>query len=539
MLVFFWKCFGISRLGNVITYCSFPNPFFLSSFPMLETTSLVPSSFFLFLFASSICNSNDMSFEEIKAKYEEAGQGHVFKYWDTLSNEKKETFIEQLSKLNGPKVFMNDVSNAIKYSSSVTGSREYTQLPASSFSSTISSSVEQLNEWESEGLNLIKHGKVGIILMAGGQGTRLGSSLPKGCYDVGLPSHKSLFQIQVERIKKLEELSGGSLTLYIMTSKPTVGPTENFFKENNYFGWKKDSIIFFNQGTLPAVDLQGEKLLLGEDKASLVESPDGNGGLYKALFDNAILKSFKEKGIEHIHMYCIDNILVKVGDPVFIGYSSLNKFNVATKVVRKNESSEKVGLIVLDKNNNVPCVIEYSEISKELSEAKDENDAKLLKLRAANIVNHYYNVEFLNQMIPEWINSRHYLPYHVAKKKIASIDLSTGEFVKPTDNNGIKLEQFIFDVFPSVKLEKFGCLEVAREDEFSPLKNAPGTPSDSPEMCRENCLKRSTGWIIANGGVVNTENALIEVSPSVSYSGEGLSAVKGRVFTDGEILNDL
>ncbi|GMM43965.1 UDP-N-acetylglucosamine diphosphorylase [Pichia kluyveri] len=477
----------------------------------------------------------------IREKYEKAGQSHIFKYWEQLDQTQQNNFINQLSKINDPQSFINDVSNAIEYSSNISSAKEYTQLPETSFNSTITSSTEQLLEWESKGLELIKNGKVGIILMAGGQGTRLGSTSPKGCYDVGLPSHKSLFQIQVERMRKLELLANRDennhnvLTLYIMTSGPTRKNTEDFFKENNYFGWNENQIVFFNQGTLPAVDLEGKKLLLAEDKCSLVESPDGNGGLYKALYDNSILEDFKSRGIEHIHMYCIDNILVKVGDPLFIGYSAINNFDVATKVVRKNEPSEKVGLIVLDKTNNVPCVIEYSEISNELAESNDSNDPKLLKLRAANIVNHYYKVEFLEKMVPEWINSRNYLPYHIAKKKISCIDTTTNKFIQPTEPNGIKMEQFIFDVFPSVLLNKFGCLEVAREDEFSPLKNAPGSPSDSPEMCRMNCLKRSTKWIIANGGEVK-EGALIEVSPLTSYSGEGLHDVKGKVFEDGSIV---
>lgn len=481
-----------------------------------------------------------MSAQTIKETYEKAGQGHIFKYWETLTSEQQREFLDQLSKIPNPDLLMKDVEAAIAYSSSVSGSKEYAQLPESSFDSTISSSRDQLAEWEQEGLKLIREGKVGIILMAGGQGTRLGSSLPKGCYDVGLPSHKSLFQIQVERIRKLQQLAKGgdeSITLYIMTSGPTRGATEAFFQKHGYFGWNKEQVVFFNQGTLPAVDLEGKRLLLGEDRHSLIESPDGNGGLYKALYDNSILQDFQKRGIEHIHMYCIDNILVKVGDPVFIGYSSLNGYDVATKVVRKNDPNEKVGLIVLDKATNAPCVIEYSEISKELSEAKDPQDSQLLRLRAANIVNHYYHVEFLQEMVPQWIHSREFLPFHVAKKKIAYTDTATGEFVRPAENSGIKLEQFIFDVFPSVKLDKFGCLEVAREDEFSPLKNAPGSASDSPEMCRDKCLKRSTKWVLDNGGFLDHPDALVEVSPLLSYSGEGLDLVSGKTYSNNTILN--
>ena len=171
-----------------------------------------------------------------------------------------------------------------------------------------------------------------------------------------------------------------------------------------------------------------------------------------------------------------------------------------------------------------------------MSEANDETDPSLFILRADNIVNHYYNVDFLQRMVPQWIKSRKNLPYHIAKKKIACTDINTGEPIKPTENNGIKMEQFIFDVFPSVDLEKFGCLEVAREDEFSPLKNAPGSVSDSPEMCRANCLKRSTRWIIENGGLLESADALVEVSPLTSYFGEGLSGVADQNFAADTVL---
>lgn len=380
--------------------------------------------------------------------------------------------------------------------------------------------------------------------MAGGQGTRLGSSSPKGMYNVGLPSGKSLFQLQCERILKLRRLASSefdiplekvSLPLYIMTSKPTRAATEEFFTEHHNFGLESNDVTFFNQGILPAVSMDGKQFLL-DSKSSIVQSPDGNGGLYKALHDDNILDDFQKRSIEHIHAYCVDNILVKVADPVFIGYSAINKFNIATKVVRKQEASEKVGLIVLDASANAPCVIEYSEISKALSEMKDPEDPTLLMFRAANIVNHYYSVKFLNEMIPKWISSRKYLPYHIAKKKIKYFDPTTGRTICPETPNGVKMEQFIFDVFPSVKLSSFGCLEVQRSDEFSPLKNAPGSGSSCPETCRSEFLKRSTNWILKRGAHLDHESSLVEVDPSTSYDGEGLEFVKGNLYHDGDIL---
>ncbi|ODV85920.1 hypothetical protein CANARDRAFT_198135 [[Candida] arabinofermentans NRRL YB-2248] len=466
----------------------------------------------------------------IKEGYEKAGQSHLFQYWDDLTNDEQINYLNQLSKIKDPSGFIQEVQDAIKYSDSISGSKNYAPLPSSSYSTVLDENKHDVSKWNEAGLKLIQSGKVGVVLMAGGQGTRLGSSDPKGCYDVGLPSGKSLFQLQAERLIKLQKLAGGDcvIPLYVMTSGPTRAATELYYKENGYFGLASKQVMFFNQGVLPALSLDGKKFLMG-GKGELVESPDGNGGLYKAIYDNGLLQDFNQRGIEHIHMYCVDNVLVKVCDPIFIGFASENDYDIATKVVRKRNASESVGLIVIDDELKQPCVVEYSEISKELSEKLDQDG--LLYFRAANIVNHYYNVEFLKKMIPQWTSSRDYLPYHIAKKKIGCMN-DEGVFVKAgKEVNGIKMEQFIFDVFPSVKLHKFGCLEVDRAEEFSPLKNAPGSANDSPETCRLNCLERGTNWIKKAGGTVK-DNGLVEVSPLTSYSGEGLESYNEALITD-------
>lgn len=176
-----------------------------------------------------------------------------------------------------------------------------------------------------------------------------------------------------------------------------------------------------------------------------------------------------KRGIRHVHAYCVDNCLVKVADPAFIGFAASKDVDIATKVVRKRNAKESVGLII--QKNGKPDVVEYSEIDAETAEAKDQHNSELLKFRAANIVNHYYSYRFL-ESIPEWAKK---LPHHVAKKKIPHTDLESGGTVKPDKPNGIKLEQFVFDCFPFLPMDKFACMEVRREDEFSPLKNAKGT----------------------------------------------------------------
>ena len=188
-------------------------------------------------------------------------------------------------------------------------------------------------------------------------------------------------------------------------------------------------------------------------------------------------------------MYCVDNVLVKIADPVFIGYAIHGDFKLCTKVVRKEEPEEKVGLIVL--KDNKPTVIEYSEINAEMAKELDENDKNLLKFRCANIVNHYYNISLFQNQLDEWIEN---LPYHIAFKKVACFDFVQNKPITPSEPNAIKLEQFIFDVFPFVALKMFGCLEVPREEEFSPLKNGLDAPSANQVTCKQDFIQRSKNW---------------------------------------------
>jgi UDP-N-acetylglucosamine/UDP-N-acetylgalactosamine diphosphorylase len=242
-------------------------------------------------------------------------------------------------------------------------------------------------------------------------------------------------------------------------------------------------------------------------------APDGNGGLYQALIQSGVVGDMGKRGIQHIHAYCVDNCLVKVADPVFIGFSASKNVDIATKVVRKRNAKESVGLIL--QKNGKPDVVEYSEIEEADAEAKDSKNPDLLKLRAANIVNHYYSYKFL-ESIPEWAKK---LPHHVARKKIPVVNTETGETVKPEKPNGIKLDQF-------------ACMEVKREDEFSPLKNARGTGEDDPDTSKQDIMTQGKKWVQAAGATVVGEDMAdgIEVSPLISYGGEGLDFLKNRTI---------
>ncbi|KJZ71530.1 hypothetical protein HIM_09068 [Hirsutella minnesotensis 3608] len=471
---------------------------------------------------------------DLKKKYADAGQEHVFTFYESLSSTQRAQLYEQLSGFDPAHI--NDISKrALAPAEADKSSDTLEPLPESARASILDSSSADISKWYNSGLDIIGQNKVAVVLMAGGQGTRLGSSAPKGCFDIGLPSKKPLFQIQAERIRKIQELaakqSGASspavVPWYVMTSGPTRGPTQKFFEENNFFGLDSANVTIFEQGVLPCISNEGKILL--EDKSKVAVAPDGNGGIYQALIVSGVLDDMRKRGIQHIHAYCVDNCLVKVADPVFIGFSASLDVDIATKVVRKRNATEPVGLILA--KNGKPDVVEYSEIDMATAEAKDSKQPDLLKFRAANIVNHYYSFRFL-ETIPSWA---HKLPHHVARKKIPSTDLKTGETVKPDSPNGIKLEQFVFDVFPMVSLDKFACMEVRREDEFSPLKNARGTGEDDPDTSKRDIMDQGKKWFQEAGATVVSDGG-VEVSPLMSYGGEGLEGLKGTTITAPALL---
>ncbi|MDI1490109.1 MAG: UDP-N-acetylglucosamine pyrophosphorylase [Ramalina farinacea] len=471
--------------------------------------------------------------KEIREKYSEAGQDQVLSFYDELSTAEKEELYNRLTSID-PNHINQITEKALNPPKD--DSKEETKLeplPDSATASILDSKSEDIEKWYQSGLDLVAEGQVAVVLMAGGQGTRLGSSAPKGCFNIGLPSQKSLFQIQAERIWKVQQLAekkSGKKNIvipwYVMTSGPTRGPTEQFFEEHKYFGLSKDDVVIFEQGILPCISNEGKIMM--ESKSKVAVAPDGNGGIYQALLTSNVRTDMRKRGIKHIHAYCVDNCLVKVADPVFLGFAAAKDVDIATKVVRKRSAKESVGLILL--KNGKPDVVEYSEIDDATAEAKDPKQPDILKFRAANIVNHYYSFRFL-ETIEEW---SHKLPHHVAKKKIPCIDTEKGEQIKPDKPNGIKLEQFVFDVFPMLDLEKFASMEVKREEEFSPLKNAKGTGEDDQDTSKKDIMQQGERWVKNCGGSIESEGGSealgVEVSPLISYGGEGLTFLNGRTI---------
>lgn len=483
------------------------------------------------------------SLAKLQEKYEAAGQSQVFNFLSQLNATQKENLVQQLAGIDIERVnrvYTRAIEAEKAFNDPNVQEGAIEPLPAESCDSTVGSSGSKVAAWREAGLDAISKGQVGLLLMAGGQGTRLGSSAPKGCYDIGLPSHKSLFQYQAERIKRLQTVASEKcgkdvlVPWYIMTSGPTRPDTVAFFETNKYFGLDPKNVIFFEQGTLPCLTMDGKVILDAPDHVAV--APDGNGGIYAALRSplnpsvptRSVLTDLAERNILYVHAYCVDNCLVRVADPIFIGYCLSKQADCAAKVVRKVEPTESVGVVAL--KGNKYSVVEYSEISAEAAAKRDTTGQ--LAFRAANIANHFYTTAFLNKVV----EFEEDMAFHVARKKIPCVDLSTGSLVKPTKPNGLKLELFVFDVFPYTN--NFAVLEVDRKEDFSPLKNAPGTGVDDPQTSRRDLLARQKHFLEAAGATL-ADGVEIEVSPLVSYDGEGLESVKGKKFSRSGIVESV
>ncbi|KAL1131616.1 hypothetical protein AAG570_011230 [Ranatra chinensis] len=460
------------------------------------------------------------------------GQEHVLQFWDKLSQDDRDELLQDINEIDIPEV----VSYFKKATENFTSDQEklddrLNPIPSSLYGAVSRTPADMLASYEKEGLEQISEGKVGVLLMAGGQGTRLGSSEPKGMYDVNLPSHKSLYQIQAERIRKLTQLAyertgkRSTITWFIMTSEHTMGPTLEFFSKHNYFGLDKNDVIMFEQGLLPCFQFNGRIIM--DKPHKIAQAPDGNGGLYRALRDKKILDIIEDRGIMYLHAHSVDNILVKVADPVFIGYCVKKGADCGAKVVEKAFPTEPLGVVC-----NVDGkyqVVEYSEITLKTAEMRN-NDGRLT-FSAGNICNHFFTTRFLRSVADKHEQN---LKLHVAKKKIPYVD-SEGKRCSPEKPNGIKIEKFVFDVFQFCN--NLVVWEVQREDEFSALKNADSAAKDCPTTARKDIYSLHKRFIEEAGGRVEEGSHVCEISPLLSYAGEGLKPiVSGKVFKSPILL---
>ncbi|KAM7500387.1 hypothetical protein LguiA_024801 [Lonicera macranthoides] len=511
------------------------------------------------------------------------GQEDAFTLWNELSPQERDILVKDIEGID-----LQRVDRIIRCSFESHGlpTAAIEPVPESSVSTVEERTPEQRERWWKKGLKAISEGKLAVLLLSGGQlsvpfsnafsyghrfcmqGTRLGSSDPKGCFNIGLPSGKSLFQLQAERIMCLQRLaaqslnegSGGFVPIhwYIMTSPFTDDATHKFFEYHKYFGLESDQVTFFQQGTIPCVSKDGRFIM--ETPYRVAKAPDGNGGVYSALNSSRLLEDMATRGVRYLDCYGVDNALVRVGDPTFLGYFIDKGVATAAKVVRKiiNFSSgvelfcvpnkrprtlkslpasckrtsvnthiasaaypqEKVGVFVKRGKGGPLSVVEYSELDPTLASAINQGTGRL-RFCWSNVCLHMFTLDFLNQVAYGLEKDS---IYHLAEKKIPSIH---------GHSMGYKLEQFIFDAFPYAP--STALFEVLREEEFAPVKNANGSNYDTPDSARLLVLRLHARWVVAAGGFLTHSVPLyatgVEVSPLCSYAGENLEAIcRGRTF---------
>ena len=486
----------------------------------------------------------------LRAAFDKAGQSHVFAHWDKCSADEQKALLAQLSEIDLSSVTSVFTRSMLDHEAGSSSKGDIEPVAADADVSN----PEQSDTWHKAGLTAAANGTLAVVLLAGGQGTRLGSSAPKGMYDIGLPSGRTLFQLQCERLVKLqedaEELMRGEgkgkgessepgnpkvrVPLYVMTSPFTHAVTKTYFEKNNHFGLDEAYVTFFQQGWLPCFsegdDPERNGKILMKSKSEVSTAPDGNGGVYKALMVNGCIADMEKKGIKHIYAYCVDNAAVKVGDPTFVGFNISHNFEAGAKVIQKAYAEEPVGVFI--KRNNKVQVIEYSEMPGELNLATDKNGN--LKFNCANIVLHYYGIEFLRKCCDAEGLVQKTLSYHVARKKIPVLSDDGLMTQTPEKNNGVKLEAFIFDVYAFA--ENVGFLNGERSHDFAPVKNKEGSRKDSPDTARMILSSLHRRWIEKAGGKIVGEGP-VEVSPALSFDGKGLeNFANGKYFAANQSI---
>ena len=393
--------------------------------------------------------------KDIKQILQSHGQEHLLPILDSLSDAERNALLSQLESINW------NVVELWQHPEDLSGKGRVQPIAGLSLTDIES----KRKEYFQIGRKAIQDGKVGAVLLAGGQGTRLGSDAPKGAYNVGLTRELYIFEQLICNLMDVCRQTNAFIPLFVMTSEKNDADTKQFFEQHSYFGYPKAQVRFFVQEMAPSVDFNGRLLL--EDKARLALSPNGNGGWYSSLEKADVLQDFPR--LEWLNVFAVDNVLQRIADPVFVGATIASGLNCGAKVVRKNDPYERVGVLCLE--DGLPSVIEYYELTDEM--ANQVGDDGNLAYSFGVILNYLFNLTKLR----ETVNKR--IPVHVVKKKIPHID-ENGNFVKPDKENGYKFETLILDM---VRLME-SCLpfEVVREHEFAPIKNKTGV--DSVESAR-------------------------------------------------------
>lgn len=434
-----------------------------------------------------------MTKDEMLALLTPHGQEHLLAFWDKLTTAQRESLAGQLAAI--------DFSRLLTTFRASTSKEDWASLarraegpPAIRLTDVDRRAARRVGE------EALRGGRIGVVLVAGGQGTRLGFDHPKGFYPIGPVSGDSLFKILLEKVLATSRRYGVPLPLYLMTSDATHEETVAYLDEHRRFGLPAGDVTVFCQGTMPAVDAQtGRLLLAAPDRLAL--SPDGHGGMPAALRRSGALDEIRRRKLDHLFYMQVDNPLVVVCDAEFIGYHLLARSELSTQVVAKTSPRDRVGNVV--SVDGQVRIIEYSDLPDEAAEQRLPDGS--LKLWAGNTAMHVFAVELLDRASRQGSE----LPFHLARKKVPYLN-DRGQLVEPAEANAIKFEQFIFDLLPTARNPL--VVEVEEASHFAPLKNAPGSERDSPERVRAQMIALHRRWLEQAGARV-APGVAVEINP--------------------------
>lgn len=406
-----------------------------------------------------------ITFDTAKNVLKKYGQEHILAYYEELGDKEKAELLSQIELIDFS--VLENLNEENRHSSK---RGKFEPLGAV----TIEDIDRNSDKYYPAGAEAIKNGKVAAVLLAGGQGTRLGFDKPKGMFDIGVTKELYIFECLINNLLKVVENTGAFVPLYIMTSEKNHDDTVNFFEEKKYFGYDKKYVKFFIQDMAPSVDFNGKIYM--ESKSDISISPNGNGGWFSSIVRAGLLKDIKRKGIEWINVFAVDNVLQQIADPCFIGAVINSGSQSGSKVVSKASPDERVGVLCTE--DGKPAIVEYYEMTQEMRELCTEEGQ--LAYKYGVILNYLFSVDRLEEIISEK------MPVHVVKKKIPYMN-ENGELITPEEPNGYKFETLVLDM---IHMQE-SCLpyEVERDREFAPVKNADGV--DSVDTARE--LLRKNG----------------------------------------------
>jgi len=458
-------------------------------------------------------------YETVLNRLKKHKQEHLLAFWKQLDDGGKENLLAQIEQIDFA-ALDSKIEQYVKNPAPMALPSKIEPAPAYSAVPKTPDEKKKFAAAQQFGAELISKGKIAAFVVAGGQGTRLGFNGPKGGFQVSPVKNKMLFQLFAETIKAAGKKYGFQPRWYIMTSPLNYEPTRRIFKDNNFYGLSEDSVIFFQQGTEVNFSADG-KILLAE-KDTLASSPDGHGGSLKAFYKSGAVDDMEKHGVEYISYFQVDNPLINIFDPVFIGLHAMDGAEMSSKALIKAEPLEKVGNFCI--GDGKMTVIEYSDLPDELAYKKNSDGSLVFSFGSIAI-------HIISRVFIERLNAKGFaLPYHRAVKKIPYIDTQTGQAIKPEKPNGVKLETFVFDALPLAK--KSVILETIRSQEFAPVKNAEGV--DSPAVTRQMMTERSAGWLEAAGVKVprkpnGSPDCTIELAPSFAIHKEDVAAKKPNI----------